>query len=35
MKNTKPNLLNLFVHKIGSIFRVQSNMEGIEVIGYD
>ena len=35
MKNTKPNLLNLFVHKIISIFRANQVRKESKVIGYD
>ena len=33
MKNIKPNLKNLFIHIIGSIFRVKANEERFGVIG--
>ena len=35
MKNIKPMQSNLFVHGIGLKIRAWSDMEGIEVIGYD
>ena len=35
MKNTKPNVLNLFVHKISPRFRANQVRKESKVIGYD